>query len=135
MTGVSCGDGILDTSSFEECDFGYNDNTDGCSNQCEIITGYECSVDGSNVSTCAQIVCGDGVKGSTEECDDGNTDDNDGCSSTCKSEAGCPNGIVDEGEECDDNNTDSGDGCDTCMEETGWNCMDHDSDPSTPTQC
>lgn len=65
--GAVCGNNIVEEG--EACDDGNIDNTDACSNLCELAR------------------CGDGaIQAGVEECDDGNTLDGDGCSSTCTSE-------------------------------------------------
>lgn len=69
-----CGDGNLGV--WERCDDGDLDNTNSCTNTCELPT------------------CGDSFIQGWELCDDGNTDDGDGCSSMCQIEAICGNGDV-----------------------------------------
>jgi len=64
----------------EACDDGNLVVGDGCSDQCLVEPGYECT-DG----VCATI-CGDSRRAGEEECDDGNADNGDGCSSGCKIE-------------------------------------------------
>ena len=61
-----CGNAMQDLG--EECDDGDSDDTDECSNSCQL-----------------NPVCGDGTLDSeeSEECDDGNTDAGDGCSASC----------------------------------------------------
>ena len=78
-----CGDG--QKSSTEACDDGNNSNGDGCSSNCMIETGYECT--GVRPSRCSIPVannCGNGLPDSNEQCDDNNMQPNDGCSSTCQ---------------------------------------------------
>ncbi len=137
-----CGDGIV--SHDEICDDGNTTNGDGCSDKCQIESGYRCSkVDGK--SMCYQIHCGNGTIEDDEECDDGNTQSGDGCSSLCFVEKGysctpataskpsvctttCGNGIVEAeyGEKCDDGNQIAGDGCSpACQVEAGYLCEDN----------
>ncbi len=105
----TCGDGVLDAG--EACDDGNSTNTDGCTNECAIQTGYACR---GTPSVCHAVVCGDGFVDAGEACDDGNTTAGDGCSATCTVQAnygchgepsicsqGCGNGVIDTGEECD----------------------------------
>ena len=62
----NCGDGVLQTDEFEECDDGNLIATDGCTDFCRLP------------------VCGDGiVRAGVEECDDGNGNDLDECSNAC----------------------------------------------------
>ena len=65
------------------CDDGNNKEGDGCSSQCRVETGFECS--GGNVTSkdvCREI-CGDGKNMGVLECDDGNLLNDDGCNSKC----------------------------------------------------
>jgi cysteine-rich repeat protein len=87
-----CGDGIVDEELGEACDDGNADNTDGCTDTCELPA------------------CGDGYVQEGEECDDGNAVDDDGCTNECLL-GYCGNGILEPGEQCDDGNADDGDGC------------------------
>ena len=57
-----CGDGILDAG--EECDDGNARAGDGCSLDCTVEAGWDCSS-----GTCTGI-CGDGMVRGLEECDD-----------------------------------------------------------------
>lgn len=48
-----CGDGIF-VEEFEECDDGNVDGRDGCSSECRIENGFECSTSsGQTVSHCS----------------------------------------------------------------------------------
>ncbi|TNV85330.1 hypothetical protein FGO68_gene7304 [Halteria grandinella] len=58
---------------------------DGCSRQCKIEMGFECSINGSK-DQCKEV-CGDGIVRNLA-CDDGNSEPNDGCSPTCTIEIG-----------------------------------------------
>ncbi|MEZ4311432.1 MAG: DUF4215 domain-containing protein, partial [Polyangiaceae bacterium] len=124
----TCGNGIVEPT--ETCDDGNTTAGDGCSNTCQVQTGFTCS---GNPSVCIPIVCGNGVVQTGETCDDGNTIAGDGCSSTCAVEAGysctgnpsvcsivCGDGVKAPSEACDDGNTVSGDCCSaTCQLEPG----------------
>ena len=79
-----CGDGIRHAS--EECDYG--NGAEGCSLNCKIQNGYDCTVDRLRPSMCSLEVCGDGLRTRGEECDDGNTADGDGCDGSCRLEQG-----------------------------------------------
>ncbi len=94
-----CGDGVLQSTSGEECEDGNTTPGDGCSATCQLENG-----------------CGNGTIEAGEECDDDNATAGDGCSATCQLENGCGNGTVEAGEECDDDNAAGGDGCSaTCQ--------------------
>ena len=142
-----CGDGINYGSFDNECDDGNTDDNDGCSSDCTVESGYECSNGdrGYEFSDSCNEICGDGIRiTSTIECDDGNTADGDGCDSSCYIEIGftCYDGSADHEDICyevcgdglrftsssittfcDDANNDDDDGCDSdCTVEDGWYC-------------
>ncbi|KAF4659197.1 hypothetical protein FOZ61_004908, partial [Perkinsus olseni] len=73
-----CGDGIRVEG--EACDLGVLNGlpSSGCSNNCSISRGYECSRD-----NLCQPLCGNGVVYVDEECDDGGRVDGDGCDHDC----------------------------------------------------
>ena len=81
---TQCGDAKRQSS--EECDYGMG--VEGCSINCKIMNGYDCSVDRFAPSVCWPEVCGDGRRTRGEECDDGNEVDGDGCDLTCSVEQG-----------------------------------------------
>ncbi len=128
-----CGDGTIDGS--ETCDDGNLEIGDGCSDSCNLETGFSCS---GTPSLCT-ATCGDGTVAGTEQCDDGNIDNGDGCASTCVNEevvffdSVCGNHIVESGEECDLANlrgvlTDEHSGCDgTCHIMPGFTCSGNPS--------
>lgn len=135
-----------------------------CSSTCTIETGFNCVVDGNNLSVCTEI-CGDGKNFKklypTNQCDDGDTTDGDGCSSGCLIETGwscsggskttadtckevCGDGYNFDatgtwsvGDACDDGNKINNDGCSyKCVVEDGWYCEPGSaSDTSTATNC
>jgi cysteine-rich repeat protein len=70
-TAPYCGDGTTNTI-LEECDDGNTNNTDACSNSCQIVDG-----------------CGDGNLDAGELCDDNNVTAGDGCSATCLPDITC----------------------------------------------
>ena len=79
---ATCGNSIVEAD--EACDDGNTDNTDDCTDKCELPA------------------CTDGHLQANEECDDGNTDDDDACTSECKN-ASCGDALVWTGvEECDE---------------------------------
>lgn len=82
---TNCGNGVVQTGQGELCDDGDTSNTDGCSDECVVESGYKCS---GNPSVCV-LACGDGIidAGMGETCDDGDRDPGDGCSGTCTREA------------------------------------------------
>jgi cysteine-rich repeat protein len=143
-----CGDAVL-VPAVEECDDGaWTEATgDGCTSQCKLEVGFNCSYDDKNrlYGGRCNPVCGDGWWVLGEGCDDGNQNSLDGCSSDCLVEPGwvcgadalkpvmrtsvcvgfCGDGIKVSGEECDDNNILNGDGCtEACEIEPGFACLD-----------
>jgi cysteine-rich repeat protein len=75
-----CGNGAMDPG--EQCDDGNKTAGDGCSQICQIPSGWTCS---GWPSICTMAgVCGDGILGASEACDDKNTAAGDGCSADCK---------------------------------------------------
>ena len=134
--GEFCGDGVL--MEGELCDDGNSEGGDGCTESCEVETGWNCD---GQPSECEPI-CGDGEVVGTEGCDDSNAVAGDGCTPTCEQETGwscvgapsvcgpvCGDGWVRGGEECDDGNAMGLDGCGAnCEVETGWECS---GEPST----
>ncbi len=87
-----CGDGFRTYP--EECDDGNTADGDGCSSECKVEIGYQCtggSYKSSASDTCSVFSqCGDGIVSGTEECDDGNVINGDGCSNTCAYEKNIP---------------------------------------------
>ncbi len=75
---VGCGNAIVESG--EQCDDGNKNDTDGCSNDCEVVTPIPFDGEQSVGST---AVCGNGTLDSGEACDDRNTANGDGCSSLC----------------------------------------------------
>ena len=94
-----CGDSYV-MLPWEECDDGNHDIKDGCSPNCKIEGGWECTGDPSDgePSICTlvgeQEWCGDKIINNWEECDDENNINGDGCSAYCMTE--------DEGKWCGD---------------------------------
>ena len=77
---IVCGDGTRQGT--EECDDGNTDDGDGCSSECTVENGWDCS-SGTCVLKPAPETCGDGVVEGDEVCDDGNTENGDGCAANC----------------------------------------------------
>ncbi len=123
----TCGDGLTDSVSGEECDDGNETSGDGCEpGTCELTCEEDADCEDAFVcngtETCdgATNTCSPGSNAPDEtscELDDGTEG---ACrSGTCRT-LGCGNGLPDEGEECDDGNDVSDDGCEpdctiTCM--------------------
>jgi cysteine-rich repeat protein len=139
-----CGDGHVVGVEFEmdRCDDGNTNNDDGCSAECAIECGWNCTGGHEEANDVCNTTCGDGLLAGPEECDDGDNFDN-GCSAKCTIQPGwacygsdcstswcfsvCGDGLRTGAElkpnACEDSNTDSGDGCSsTCMAECGYNC-------------
>lgn len=68
-------------ASSEQCD---NGNQLGCGSDCVPDSGYTCTENEGEFSTCT-TVCGDGVRTSSEQCDNGNQP---GCGSDCLTDTG-----------------------------------------------
>lgn len=79
---TNCGDGKRQLTEY--CDVA--GNYPGCTIDCRVQDGYDCTIDKHAHSHCWREVCGNGQRTKNEECDDGNSKDGDGCSSTCKIE-------------------------------------------------
>ncbi len=86
---IICGDSRI--IGPEECDDGNNDAGDGCDENCELETGWECRKDDNPADGICDRggagsvvpICGDSVIVGSEICDDGNNDSGDGCDATC----------------------------------------------------
>lgn len=50
-----CGDGVLDTGLSEQCDDGNPGSGDGCSNLCQVESGWECTSVLFQTSVCTLI--------------------------------------------------------------------------------
>ncbi|CAI2381489.1 unnamed protein product [Moneuplotes crassus] len=144
-----CGDGKVMISSSLYCDDGNNDSGDGCSDTCQIESGWTCTSGNQNTASVCIDSCGDGLVMNPQAgyCDDGGDVDNDGCSSNCEVEVGwdctlgdsttssvcsdkCADGIIVDPKigYCDDGNTINGDGCDSsCGVEPNVSCTIGDS--------
>lgn len=135
-----CGDAVLIED--EQCD--PPNPSAGCSLGCRLEPGFACDPPqvppaGLEPSACHPTSCGDSVQEGLEACDDGNDVDGDGCSGNCTLEPICTGGtcttLCGDGikfapEECDDGNVESGDGCaPDCLAESGFTCLDENSDP------
>ena len=107
--GYVCGDGNLDPG--ERCDDGNVTSGDGCSADCGIELGFDCS---GEPSSCVATQCGDGLIMGAETCDDLNETSGDGCSETCLIEDGFH--CVGEPSLCDDGV--AGDVCTAAVEPT-----------------
>ncbi len=132
---VACGDAVV--SAGEQCDDADAVPGDGCSEACQVETGFVCRVVGG---ACELIEsCGDGFsRDGIEACDDGNRSPLDGCDGDCniaqnfvcptpgepcKSTIVCGDGQVTGNETCDDGGATSGDGCSSlCRAEPGFSC-------------
>jgi len=101
---LTCGNSVLDAG--EGCDDGNVSSGDGCSADCRIENGGDCT--GDRDADCASGVCD-----ATESPD------------RCEPAGACGNGVVDPSEGCDDGNVTAGDGCNgACLRENGAPCND-----------
>jgi cysteine-rich repeat protein len=139
--GGRCGDGTIDPSRGEQCEFDPKLGVPFFGGvTCESL-GYPMSgadpicTDMCRIDSTPCGTCGDGSVGGPEECDGsdlggetcasrGFTGGNLACSASCAFDTSgctsCGNGIVEIGEACDDGNTAPGDGCSaTCQPEPG----------------
>ncbi len=75
-----CGNGVIEGS--EVCDDGGTVAGDGCSNTCNVESGFVCS---GTPSVCTPIVCGNNVVEAGEQCDHGSQNGTVGnaCDSSC----------------------------------------------------
>ena len=82
----SCGNGYYQPTLGEQCDDNNNRPFDGCSSNCMIEYGWECTHIGIFPLSKCNLKCGNGLleKNFLEECDDGNYYDDDGCSGLCQ---------------------------------------------------
>ena len=139
QTSAHCGDGFVNRSG-EECDPG-EEGLLGCTEDCKIAIGWNCSNDDRGVSTCWEMVCGDGIfdTKNDEECDNGIDNVADGsygldekghpqCDQSCHYAAYCGDGERNGSEECDNGeNGNNGvyqkaenDGCTSLCKKAGW---------------
>jgi cysteine-rich repeat protein len=77
--------------TFEQCDDGNSNASDGCDASCNLEPGFACP---EPALPCRAIVCGDGIADwPAEECDDGNDEDDDGCTDCRADDGGGTGGI------------------------------------------
>ena len=127
LTSPSCGDGVLDPNTDEECDDGdANDDRGACTRSCRLAVCGDglvqadvelCDLGDANddqgpcTTRCEPPRCGDGIVQQGETCDPGDTIAGDACSATCEPLPRCGDGVLDPGEECDDGDDDDTDAC------------------------
>jgi len=130
---VICGDGLQESYSlgdgnfgYESCDDGNAVAGDGCSDACAMEPGFFCPQPGVS---CREIECGDGFQDYWwEEVDGGGagaggTGGTGSAGSSGSAGAGGGGYTIFHYEQCDDGNTASDDGCsDVCEVEAGWIC-------------
>lgn len=109
-----CGNGSVE--SWEECDDGSQKDGDGCSDQCEIESGWDCNEDGCETD------CGDGLTRGEEVCDEG--PNHPYCSADCLAFTGsCGDAIVQVQVESCDSGAGLVRGCgDDCDPRFGFSC-------------
>ena len=160
-----CGDGQRKGHNERAGQLGYCDDNntlsnDGCSSECSVECGWNCSTSNASSADDCTTSCGDGMFAGAELCDDSNIEDGDGCSSSCTVEEGwrcfntgcqisqCLMPICGDGRKwgnelvqsnaCDDGNTAPDDGCSAdCVVECGFICAGAtlDSADSCSTSC
>jgi cysteine-rich repeat protein len=132
-TQTSCGDGIVDDRTDEQCDDGNDQDGDGC----EVGCMYSCNEDSDcadgNMCNGEELCDTDAhVCGSSEAPEDGTECDEDrACFNGRCVGLGCGNGVLEDGEDCDDGNADDGDGCDS---DCTFSCVE-DSDCDDGSVC
>ncbi|MDA3863032.1 MAG: DUF4215 domain-containing protein, partial [Deltaproteobacteria bacterium] len=151
-----CGDGLVDSANpyddNEQCDDNNYDPNDGCDANCQKESGWSCTNELNQPSTCLNS-CGDGIIVTGETCDDKNINPDDGCTPSCDVEPGwdcsatgpdgsicvpvCGDSRMVGSETCDDGNTAPGDGCNSsCLAEVGYICTEASPDPYVdPSVC
>jgi len=96
------------------------DNGDGCSNKCQIESGYTCS---GEPSTCMKL-CGNGNSDPGEQCDDGNTVTETTCPSGQTSCDICNSSCISQHLDFSSTICDNDGTCEVADGETGLNCPD-----------
>ena len=121
-----CGDGLLQTSIGEECDWG-STSVSSCDATCQATpnNGDVCTLEYGEIScdycstsceleanTAGRQYCGDEITQTAdgEQCDDGNTVNTDSCTNLCNLPV-CGDTIVTSPETCDDGNAVQADSC------------------------
>ena len=113
----ACGNGYR--MQEEECDDGNTVEGDGCSAECTVETGWQCSGATDREPDTCSVVCGDGRQLSSGCCDDAE------CSRECSPIWGC-----------DDGNLEDNDGCSkSCSVESGYSCWPGDLNSLSPCLC
>ena len=103
-----CGDGKrIPWIPSDQCDDNNTMSGDGCSANCTIEAGYQCSGGSLTAIDACVSICGDGLRVGTEGCDDGNRLSLDGCDANC---------AVEDGFTCSGGSASSSDTCITCHE-------------------
>jgi cysteine-rich repeat protein len=121
---AECGNGLMEsyangdgTFGWENCDDGNTESDDGCTDACDLETGFVCEVPGS---ACREVVCGDGIADWYFVPGDGSGTGGTGFGGAAGSGGSSGYWVF---EQCDDSNATSGDGCNaTCEVEPGYVC-------------
>lgn len=56
----TCGNGFIEIENFESCDDSNRNNSDGCSSQCQVESGYACSEPVVSIASYCLKICGNG---------------------------------------------------------------------------
>ncbi|CAI2379798.1 unnamed protein product [Moneuplotes crassus] len=118
----TCGDGVVLSANFEQCDDGNTDDTDSCTSGC-LFPDSNCI---TNPVECSASICGDGIKGQNEDCDDANLDHGDGCSDQCVIESGYSCTVHESASKCVQIMCEVTD-CKVCSESDGDVCIQCDT--------
>ena len=70
------------------CDDGNTVSGDGCSSNCTLESGFQCTGGSATTADICREICGDGKNLGEVECDDGNLLTTDGCDASCDIEPG-----------------------------------------------
>lgn len=121
------------TGHYENCDDGNLASGDGCTSDCNVESGYLCTVPGT---PCRIPACGDGFVDFIPDpngCDTGAGGSGGTAGTGMGGSAGAP--ACGTFEQCDDGNTSASDGCsDTCVPEEGYVCYEPGA-PCTVAVC
>ena len=145
-----CRNSLYEPQYDEQWDDGNSDLLDGCTDTCEVETGWDWSTLDSKGMSIWKGIWGDGIRVADEGWDDGDNADNKGWTADWSAEMNgwywsggglsasdlwveqWGDGYITTNEQCEDGNTSNLDGCSsTCQIETGWTCTNNAAMTST----